>query len=176
MLITVTAATAEPVTLTEAKAHLRVIHDSDDALIASQITAARQVVELNTGRALADADYLWAVEPGLCGPLRLPLVPAGQVTAVTYLDGDRARQALATDGYYVDLDRGSVELLTGDGSRAPNVEFSTAVTDVPAALKAAILLMVGDLYENSEASSEKTLVENPAVQRLIFPYRINLGV
>lgn len=44
------------------------------------------------------------------------------------------------------------------------------------AIKAAALLLVGDLYENREAAGEKEIKENPAVNRLLFPYRRNLGV
>ena len=42
---------------------------------------------------------------------------------------------------------------------------------VPAALKAAILLIVGDLYANREAMVDAKLVENRAVSRLLFPYK-----
>lgn len=48
--------------------------------------------------------------------------------------------------------------------------FTTVPGPAPAALRAAILLLVGDLYANREASVEG-LSENPAVDRLVFPYR-----
>lgn len=48
--------------------------------------------------------------------------------------------------------------------------------DIPSAIKAAQLLLIADLYENREAQSEKAITENPAVVRLLYPYRINLGV
>jgi len=44
------------------------------------------------------------------------------------------------------------------------------------AIKAAALLIVADLYENREGAGEKEIKENPAVMRLLFPYRRNLGV
>lgn len=140
MLTLVTPATDEPVSLDEAKAHLRVIHDGDDTMIASLITAAREVVELSTGRALAVAGYAWSPEYEALP--WTPLVPATVTSAAGVLP----------------------------------ITFTTAPSPAPAALKAAILLMVGDLYENAAANTEKALAENPTLQRLIFPYRNNLGV
>jgi uncharacterized phage protein (predicted DNA packaging) len=47
---------------------------------------------------------------------------------------------------------------------------------IPNAIKAACLLIVGDLYENREGASEKVVVANPAVDRLLYPYREEIGV
>lgn len=134
MLRVTTAATAEPVTLAEAKQHLYVTHNSDDALIGAFITAARETVERQTAYALATASYEWTPEGGRTSPL--PIAP-GTVTS-------------AADAY--------------------PITFDTVPGPAPAALKAAILLLVGDLYANREASGDK-LEENPAVQNLMFPYR-----
>lgn len=134
MLRVVTAATTEPVTLAEAKAHVYATHDSDDALIGSLITAAREIVERQTGYALAQADYAWTPVGDRTSPL--PIEP-GTVTSAAL----------------------EVPIL-----------FTTNPGAAPAALKAAILLLVGDLYANREASGAK-LEENPAVQTMMFPYR-----
>lgn len=44
------------------------------------------------------------------------------------------------------------------------------------AIKAACLLMVGDLYENREGGTEKEIKPNPAVMNLLHPYRKELGI
>ncbi|AJQ86092.1 head-tail connector protein [Xanthomonas oryzae pv. oryzicola] len=134
MLQLITAATEEPVTLVDAKQHLVVLHDADDGLIAAYITAGREVVEQQTGYALAAASYAWT--PVGAGRSPLPIEPA----QVTSQDGDWP------------------------------LLFTTTPGPVPAALKAAILLLVGDLYANREASIQG-LSENPAVSRLLFPFR-----
>lgn len=45
-----------------------------------------------------------------------------------------------------------------------------------ASVKAAGLLVIGDLYENREGAGEKVIIENPAVARLLHPYREGLGI
>lgn len=46
-----------------------------------------------------------------------------------------------------------------------------------AAIKAAALLIIGDLYENRGAQIVGTITsENPAVMRLLQPYRRNIGI
>ncbi|AEC22290.1 hypothetical protein PT7_P054 (plasmid) [Pusillimonas sp. T7-7] len=135
MLHIKTAATTEPVTLAEAKLHLRVDIDAEDALIGSLITAAREHVELVTGRALADVSYSWTPEGDRTTPL--PIVPA---------------------------------TVTTDEGVTP-IEFTTEPGVVPAALHAAILLLLGDMYENRTASKDSRLAVNPTVSRLMFPYK-----
>lgn len=46
----------------------------------------------------------------------------------------------------------------------------------PLAVKQAVLMMIGDMYENREAQSEKPYNSNPTVQSLLHFHRIELGV
>jgi uncharacterized phage protein (predicted DNA packaging) len=47
----------------------------------------------------------------------------------------------------------------------------------PASIKAALLLLVADLYENREAATAGVKIEsNPTVERLLSPYRVEYGV
>ena len=43
---------------------------------------------------------------------------------------------------------------------------------LPAPVRAAILLRVGDLYENREAQIDRPLHGNPTFERLLNPYRV----
>lgn len=136
MLRTVSPATEEPVSLSEAKAHLAVIHNADDALIGAFIAAARESVERNTGYALVEASYEWAPVGQRQSPL--PIEPATVTSAA---------------GEYPVL-------------------FTTTPGPMPGPLRAAILLTLGDLYANREGLVVgATCVENPTVDRLMFPYR-----
>lgn len=47
---------------------------------------------------------------------------------------------------------------------------------VPTAVKQAILLIIGDFYENREAQGDKQYYANPAVQNLLHFHRLDIGV
>ena len=49
--------------------------------------------------------------------------------------------------------------------------FTTEAAPVPAALKVAIVLLVGEILKNPEAVITDDMIENPAFQRLVFPHR-----
>lgn len=163
MLSTITPATEEPVTLAEAKAHLRVTHAEDDALIGRLITGAREIVEQHTGRALAAAGYRYT------GTLRmLPLMPA-TVTTVEALQSDGVTWAVDAAVAY-DADR---NLLTGTTRCQHRVDFTTEPGEIPQALKDAILLRV---QANYEANPDEAPKLEQAAYRMAFPWRLNLGV
>ena len=99
---------AEPVTLVEAKAHLRIETSDDNTLIDSLIKAARAHIDGADGwlgRALMYQTYDLSVD-NLCIPIRLPLPPLVSVTSVKYLDTAGDEQTLAASLYRV-VDRGS---------------------------------------------------------------------
>ena len=83
---------SEPVTLAEAKAHLRVTHGEEDALIGALITSARRVAEAKTG--LCFIAQGWTVfrdswpEDGL---ITLPLSPVLAIGDLA-VHGEEARR------------------------------------------------------------------------------------
>lgn len=91
---------AEPVSLTEAKAHCRVDGSDEDSLITALITAARAHAEIATGRAMVTQTLRSTFEFFPCDmTLNAPL---RKVTAVTYLDSSGALQTLSDTDYVVD--------------------------------------------------------------------------
>jgi len=63
------------------------------------------------------------------------------------------------------------------GRSLPWLDESGAAVAVPASIKAALLLIVGDLYENREgAVVGASRTDNPTVNRLMQFHRTGLGV
>ncbi len=56
-----------------------------------------------------------------------------------------------------------------------NMEPADLDADAPAPVKAATLLMIGDLYENRERQSSQALYRNDTYERLLNPYRVMLA-
>ncbi len=97
----ITGPAAEPISLTEAKAHLRVTGADDDTLITALIAAARKWVENYTRRALVLSEMEWKLDE-FDPLLRVPVSPLRSVVSITYVDENGADQTLATTVYAVD--------------------------------------------------------------------------
>ena len=182
------APAATPVTLTEAKAHLRVTSSAEDTLITALIAAATDHLDGWTGilgRALVTQTWKFYLDVWPDGDvIRIPLVPLQSVTSVTYLDpGTGVAATVDADDYIVDTvsPDGWIVPVEGfawpepkDAINAIEVTFVCGHGDaaaVPAAIKAAILLIVGDLYANREGQSDRAITVNATVDRLLAPWR-----
>lgn len=114
------------------------------------------------------------------GEIRLPLPPLQSVTSVTYTDTDGASQTLDAGQYTVDTANARIVPVSSWPSTkavpaAVVIRYVCgygAAAAVPASIKAAILLLTGDLFENREAQGEKVLSVNETVRRLLLPYRV----
>src|SRR5712691_10534347 len=92
--------TEEPVSLDEAKAHLRVDLDAEDDLIEDAITAARETLEIEMRRSFLSTTWTLGLDHfPWRGFLRLPRPPLQRVEAMTYLDVDGAEQTLEPTVY-----------------------------------------------------------------------------
>lgn len=167
----------EPVTLIEAKAHLRIDEDNLDESIIFQIESARQFVELTCNRALMD--QTWEVTLPSFGSGYIPL-PGGNVSAIDsiqYYDTDNVQQTLASSEYYPRLEEPArVEpRLTWPATfcRPDAVLITLSVgheqaADVPAPLRSAVLLQTELLIERPIGPEREAL--ESARDTLLFPY------
>lgn len=164
---TITEPAALPVTVDEAKEHLRVDHEDEDALIERLIRAATEDAETFQGRAYITRTLRLYLDrfPGSAGVIYLPMPPATSVEAVTYRDHSGGEHVIDADRYVVDLARSPARIAPAAGHSWPavsllpvgavSVEYKAGYGDepgdVPDAVRQAILLTVGHLYENREA-------------------------
>lgn len=178
-LTLLTPPASEPISLEQAKNHLRVDISDDDSLIERLIRTARRQAEVYTSRQLITAAYQATFDDfpsiirgggGQCGILRLPKSPVRAVSAIQYLDSQGQTQTLPTSVYTVDLTQplarislkfGQVWPPTYIQANAVTVNFTVGygdnAEDVPDTIISAMLLMIGSMYANrEEAAAELT--------------------
>ncbi|GAA0262635.1 hypothetical protein LNAOJCKE_5185 [Methylorubrum aminovorans] len=165
MSVTVITPPEAIVSLEEAKRHLRVEHDSDDAYIEGLIGVATSAIDGPMGwlgRALGEQTLetevsacTWRDDPSL------PYPPLLAVESETPSQDGRKVRIRYRAGYPV----------VGEGDNRRST--------VPAPIRQAVLLMVGDLYANREnggPSASAAAVSMPVTaDRLLQPFRVYFG-
>ena len=186
-LVLIQGPAAEPVSLAQAKAHLRVDSDAEDALIASLIITSRLHVEAALGLALLTQSWTWLIDawPDL-GELRLPLRPIQSIGSVRVYDEAGVAQTLSPDTYSLDgagaparLVRGRGRIWPPPGRSANGIEvalsagFGDNPEDVPQPIRQAVLLLVAHWYEHREPLDlgAPTAPIPADVSQLLSPYR-----
>jgi len=180
----VTPPAGEPVSLAEAKQHLRMDGGDDDLLIGSLITAARQAAETKTGRQLITARWKLVLdafpEPSLMQSatgasfslpghaILLAKCPVQSVVSIEYLDMNGATQVMPSGDYVLDVACEPARITPVFGKTWPptlpqmgavSVTFDAgygAASAVPEGLKSWIKLRVGSLYGHREEMSVLT--------------------
>lgn len=156
-----TAPATEPLTRSEVKNYLKVDSTSDDLLIDTLITAARQWVENHCALALLPQTIL-EIFDGLPqdGTLTLRISPMREVSGLHYLDSAGAVQVMASGIYRVDTVTMPPRIIRkydqtwpdtqntpGNASAIYNAGYDNA-SAVPAAIKTAMMLTIADMYDN----------------------------
>jgi len=178
----------EPLSLADAKTHLRVDVTDDDALIANLITGARSELERGLGRAFITQSYTYLLDAWPSGfAVNLPIAPVQSVDQVRIYALDGSFAVLPPGGYLLDglgspprlIRRGSLAwqnpLLPANGIA---IDFTCGhganPGDVPAALRIATLLLVAHWYEHRQlAEAGVPDIGLPEMVRdLIAPYRV----
>lgn len=181
------APTVEPVTLAEAKLHLRVDHTAEDDYITSLIIAGREWAEGVTRRAFISRTVRLSLDE-FPTEIKLPFGKTQSVSTFAYTDADGNAATLASGSTYtLDSDSEPARLLPYYNTDWPSVYgipnaiqityvvgYGAAATAVPTSIKQAILLAVGHWYEHREMVADAgVLAEVPlAAQALLTQYRI----
>jgi uncharacterized phiE125 gp8 family phage protein len=166
-----TPSATEPLTLAEAKEHLRTITDDEDAQIEAWISVAREVVETVTRRALVTQTVTLKLDKWPCNRrIVLPLPPLLAVSAVQYVDGNGNTQTLSTSLYQVVNSGEPAYIVPAYNVTWPEVRAqpdSITITytagygdadDVPARAKHAMKLLLSHMDQNREAVNVGNLV------------------
>lgn len=186
MLKLITAPATEPVSLEEAKLHLRVEHTADDDLITALIRAAREQAEHELGRALITQTWERVLDAFPAAELELGKPPVQSITSITYTDENEDSQTLSSSLYSLDSDTEPGWVLpaidtdwpdTLDTTNAVRVRFVCgygAADDVPEAIKAWIKIRLATMYKMREqfvAGVSVSEVGTNFIDRLLDPYR-----
>lgn len=195
----------EPVSLAEAKLHVRVDITDDDALISALITAARQAAESLTGRQIVTARWKLVLDsfpgPSLMGvpvgqsfslpshAILLPKCPVQSVVAIQYLDMASTLQTMPPTDYVVDAACEPARITPVFGKiwpiSLPQIGAVWVIFDAgygpaasaPEGLKSWIKLRVDSLYSHrGETAVIKGKLERlPFIDGLLDPYRVVLA-
>lgn len=153
------AASAEPVTLDEAKAQLRVTEDAEDTYIESLILAATAYAEEKTNLALMTQTWVATIDNGTLpdgGIVELPRPPFQSLVSISYLDENDATQTLPVANYTVDTESVPGRLIfenmptISDSPNALTITWKAGYSDaasIPTNIKQGILLMVAHWFE-----------------------------
>lgn len=148
----------EPLTLEQAKAHLRVFHTDDDDYIGSLIAASRQACERYCGAYWADRSVVIYAD-SFNDLSHFPIAQVKTIGAIEYVDNDGNDTQLDSAIYEFQPDASRFILKFGQswpvfryGSR---IKVTAAVGgDVPAPVIHAIKFKIGDMYELRESASD----------------------
>ncbi len=171
----ITAPTAEPLTLAEAKVACGVDADITkwDTLITALIAVGRDDAEQEMGRTVAAATWERVLDefPADGGAIRLGWPRVSSIVSVTYIDTAGTQQTLANTAYSLDADYlpGWVAPSAAAGSwpstldtaNAVRVRFQTAWGEgaaVPESVKQYVRLRVATLFKFREAIAAGTSI------------------
>ncbi len=185
---------AEPITLAEAKAHMRVESSvtDDDVLHQALIQGAREWVENYCRRSLVQHTVTLKMD-GFPGCIKLPYGPVLSVTSVEYIDAAGATQEVAAANYMVDTasrpgrivpnlgfvwpvpKQGQIDavIVTYEAGYLPGSASPTDyAANIPEALKAAIKILVAFMDRNRDNVDMVGAGVPQAVKLLLSPYEI----
>ena len=182
-LTLITAPTVEPISLSLAKAQLRVSHSNDDDLIEFYIRAAREYCDGPSGflgRALVTQTWRLTLDEFPDNEIKIPLPPLQSVSSVVYDDSAGNEQTIDQDSYFVDsasepgwivpvdtwptplesINVVRIDFVAGyapDNSGSP-IDYTA---NIPANVRQAMMLLIGNWMEHREANITDTINQIP---------------
>jgi uncharacterized phiE125 gp8 family phage protein len=176
---------AEPITLAETKAHLRLDDGAEDELLASLIRTAREYLERETGLALIRRSFrLYLDEWPEQRVIRIVKGPVQVIESITIYDDAGLPIEVDSTGAILDGHARPARLMLpalpapGRALNGIEIDFSAGFgevgTDVPDTLKRALLVHVAAMYElrGVVAPVDQPGAVPPGYDRLVAPFRM----
>ncbi len=176
----------EPISLVQAKAHLRIEDDAEDGLIESLIAAARTHLEAITGRALLRQTWRVVLDAWPKDKIvQLPVSPVIEIDAIRIFDDAGQAHHLSAAGFMFDGKSMPAWLIVPDmiagfplrRKMAIEIDFIAGFGDeshdLPNDLVQALLTLVAYWYENRDAVivSGAGAVAPAGFDRLVSAYK-----
>jgi uncharacterized phiE125 gp8 family phage protein len=170
---------AEPLSLAEVKAHLRITHSDDDTYISTLINSARRSVELRYDLCLMAQSWsvfcdVWPDD----GIFDLPLYPILSIVDLKIYGDDDVAATIDPAHYILDLASRPSRLVLRCGRSFPQpgrrvngleIKLIAGFSTVPTPIKQALLIIIANLYASR---GDVDGGELPLVAReLLAPYR-----
>ena len=187
-LVVTTAAVNPLFTTAQAKAHLKVDVSDDDTIIDNLVLAATQSCEIFTNQYFIDT-VVTQYSDTWSDIYQLYKSPVDSITHIKYYDSDDSLQTLSSSNYILDGASKPARIGIAVDGELPNlsdrinavevkytVGYGTASTDVPEGIRQAVLLTIGNFYQNRESViTGRTATELPlSSQYLLEQYKIQV--
>ena len=187
MRVVVVTPPSPVVTWSDANVHLRLDGDTtEQSFVEGLIAAATAHLDGPSGwlgRAIGTQALEARFDNFDCGSLRLPYPEIISIVSAKYIDSSGAEQTIASTGY--ELLGPSLVPVYGAVWPSPRwqreavrIQYQAGSATLPAPIRAAILLMVGDLYGNREttldarAAGAVPIPMSATVETLLAPFRV----
>lgn len=159
-VVVTVAPAAEPLTTADAKAHIRVDHTDDDAMIGSIAAAARAHVEARTATRLYTQTVSFKTDDW-ADMANLPICPVQSISSISYVDIAGDVITLPTTVYETRLDLLEPSIVLKYSQAWPTIRMGSLITVTavvgygaagaqPPEVIHAIKLLVGDMYAQRE--------------------------
>lgn len=182
------APTAEPLSLVEARQHVRRDDYADDGLIAGLIMAAREHVEQITGRVLCQQTMVMTMDGfPRCQPILLPRGPIQSITTVKYINASGVLTTWSGSEWQSDLYSNPPRIEPAYGLSWPDARLVYGAVEVtfvagytgpeliPQSILQAMRLLIGHWYENRETVNVGNITSELdfTVKALLAPHRLS---
>lgn len=183
----ITPPTLTPVTLDEAKKHLRVDHPDDDDTILAMIRSATSAAEEFLRRSLCTQTIKLAMPTFPAGAIVLPRPPVQSIVSVSYYTDDNLLVSILNlppaEIFTLDAFEPAAVLLPGKSWPATATHRTAAFVDyiagyaspalVPEPIQQAILMTVGHFFANREDVITGTIAAAlpRSAESLLWPFR-----